>query len=194
MTTGAERIAVLSQLRGVCLWQRPRTSWVGGLHLVPYLHEFLFSLHIYRNPSSSQRTLLYVSKEHRWGWLLHSAFFSLYKSQSNSGLFLSLPFSLCLPEEGDRVAAEARPGSSADCPGAAKERTSASSPDGGVGVARSAAAYHGQYQRQILPHHGGPAVRPEHLTSHGLRLWYRPLQGEELIELTKRLPVDFILL
>lgn len=30
MTTGAERIAVLSQLRGVCLWQRLRTSWVGG--------------------------------------------------------------------------------------------------------------------------------------------------------------------
>lgn len=77
------------------------------------------------------------------------------------------------------MAAESRPGPAAHRPGAAEERADAPAPDGGVGVARGAAAHHGQHQRQGLPHHGGTAVCPEHLPGHGLHLRHRPAQGTE---------------
>lgn len=85
--------------------------------------------------------------------------------------------SFYLSEESDRVAVEPWPGQATHCPGAAEEWTVASIADGGVRASWGAAAHHGQYQRQGLPHHGGPAVCPEHLSSHGLHLWHRPAQG-----------------
>lgn len=139
------------------------------LHLVPYLHDVFFPF-IFTGTHHLPRGLYFTRARNTGEGDCCTALSSPCINLCLTVVCFSLPFSLCLPEEGDRVAAKARPGSSADCPGAAKERTSASSPDGGVRVARSAAAYHGQYQRQILPHHGGTAVRPEHLTCHGLRL------------------------
>lgn len=75
-------------------------------------------------------------------------------------------FSLCLLEESDRVVVEPRPGPAAHCPGAAEERTVAPASDGRVRASRGAATHYGQHQRQGLPHHGGPAVRPEHFPCH----------------------------
>lgn len=83
-----------------------------------------------------------------------------------------------LLEEGHRVVAETRPRPSTHHPGAAEERAAAAASDGGVGAARGAAAHYGQRQRQSLPHHGGPVVRTEHLTGHGLHLRHRPSQGK----------------
>ena len=90
---------------------------------------------------------------------------------------LTVYLSLHSPEEGDWLAAEPWPCPASVGGGAAEERAAAPSSDGGVGAARGPAAHHGQRQRQGLPHHGQPALLPEHHPGHGLHLWHRHEQG-----------------
>lgn len=115
-----------------------------------------------------------MRKVHRWGAVVLQLIraLSVFWHQSSAKTF-----SLFLLEKSDWVAAESWPSLAAHHPGGAEERITAFATDGGVRASWGAPAHHGQYKWQGLSHYGGPAVCPEHLSCHGLHIWYWPAQG-----------------